>query len=499
MMPKSLVAHHLCFRTRACIHSQEKQKVLSGGASYKRAIQVISRSSLDKLAAPEDKTPVSRVADLISKLTKPEKSTSSKRIPWIQTYKKLAELKKQLDEKEKLPGAKVYTHRMYDLVLSRDEPSMSPKERKSPRGVVRMAMDLFSSMSGDKRRSEREQSNTKFLSPRFAPLMPDKSESSRAQLSPSILAFYEEPNNTQNVASVPQIMRFAGLGKEDREKVMEMLMDVSGASDTVSNAIDLLKGLNFFGGMEGEVMAITERVVSAFTQFEKTLRPAQRSHMDKKGYAFLEKDQIEKLYRDQGENLPEEALDPLSEYDTIDPDKREEALWARIERIAYNLPDKISNASIRRFKRDNLPISVLKPTVLAPYMFSPVLGFSVLGPTVLSPSLFSPLILNPAVLSPYVLSPGVPMPFILSPYLLSPYVLSPLVMAPFILNPYVLSPNVLNPYVLSPLILSPLVLCPDVLSPMALGGAILSPSVASPAVLTENWAMASVLSPSFLS
>lgn len=86
-------------------------------------------------------------------------------------------------------------------------------------------------------------------------------------------------------------------------------------------------------------MAVTERVVSAFTRFEKTLRPEQRRHMDKKGFAFLEKDQIEKLYRDQGENMPEEALDPLLGYDSIDPEKREEALWARIERIAFNIPD----------------------------------------------------------------------------------------------------------------------------------------------------------------
>jgi hypothetical protein len=72
-----------------------------------------------------------------------------------------------------------------------------------------MAMDLFSRVGGDKMRSERLRSNSKFLSPRFAPLMPDKVEADKSELSPTILAFYEDPavnkSSSNNIASIPQV------------------------------------------------------------------------------------------------------------------------------------------------------------------------------------------------------------------------------------------------------------------------------------------------------
>ncbi|KAI6197397.1 hypothetical protein M3Y94_01219100 [Aphelenchoides besseyi] len=81
------------------------------------------------------------------------------------------------------------------------------RERRRPEGLVQMAMDLFSRVGGDKSRPEREKSNMKVLSPRFAPLMPDKVETKDSHLSPTFFAFYEEPNNTANIASIPQVVR----------------------------------------------------------------------------------------------------------------------------------------------------------------------------------------------------------------------------------------------------------------------------------------------------
>ena len=43
-------------------------------------------------------------------------------------------------------------------------------------------MDLFASVSGDKMRPDRERSNSRVLSPRFAPVMPDKIEVKAASL-----------------------------------------------------------------------------------------------------------------------------------------------------------------------------------------------------------------------------------------------------------------------------------------------------------------------------
>lgn len=76
-----------------------------------------------------------------------------------------------------------------------------------------MAMELFSAFGGDKQRQERRRSNYRILSPRFAPVMPDKIDAERSDLSPTILAFYDEPSGngtkgpSNNIASIPQVIR----------------------------------------------------------------------------------------------------------------------------------------------------------------------------------------------------------------------------------------------------------------------------------------------------
>lgn len=82
--------------------------------------------------------------------------------------------------------------------------------QRTPKGLAEMAMELFNRVGGDRNRHERLRSNTKFLSPRFAPLMPDKVEADKSELSPTILAFYDEPNTnnktySNNIASIPQV------------------------------------------------------------------------------------------------------------------------------------------------------------------------------------------------------------------------------------------------------------------------------------------------------
>ncbi|KAI6242108.1 hypothetical protein M3Y99_00251100 [Aphelenchoides fujianensis] len=415
----------------------------------------VKKADRFSLLTSADKSPVSRIANLISTFARApdqnetETRTAKERVNrWSHTYKKLLDMKKTMEERENSPGARVYSHRMYDLVLDSERPSMSPKQSKRPEGLVQMAMDLFSRVSGDKARGERQKSNTKILSPRFAPLMPDKVETEVAQLSPTILSFYEEPNNTANIASIPTILKATGMDKKDSDAVMATIMDVSGARDTVEDALHTLNDLNFFG-IEGEIMSVTENMAKIYDQLEGSMKKQQNRDLDKKGFTFLDKGQLNKIYRDSALKVPEEALD-FDDYAELDAEHREEALWKTIKKIAINKPDepraKGNGTAGHRSKRDLVTPSILQPVVLAPFMFAPVFGLVVLGPTVLSPNIFSPLILNPSVLSPYVLSPAVGIPFILT-----------------------------------------------------LGGAILSPSVASPAVFTETFLMANILSPSFLS
>lgn len=408
---------------------------------------------------------------------------------WILTYNRILEFKKMLDKSATSSGIKVYHLRLYDLVLGHDHPTKS----KTGKGKVRQE-DLFAMIydfvNKNVRRRSAHNMNIELLSPRLMPVMPDKIKSKKRYMSPTILSFYNDDSD-DNIAAFPKILEKTQLSDKDRDAILEMIMDISGAKQAVELAMDLFNKKDFYG-LKSEFFEVTQRLTSVFRLLEKTFSEEQRNEIDEKGYTFLEVKQYRMVLNAHGVNNMDEVGVDITQYELLDRRKREDALWDYVSAIAQN------NTTIwKRGKRD--AISVLGPVVLSPYMFSPVFGLSIIGPVVLSPNIFSPLVFNPSVLGPFVLSPAIAMPFVISPYILSPYVMTPIVMAPFILNPYILSPNVLNPYVLSPVVLSPFVFCPDVLSPQTLGGAFLSPNVFSPAIGTESFLMASVLSPSWMS
>lgn len=58
----------------------------------------------------------------------PPKESEKKPTKWAKTYDKLLQLKEEFAKKERLPGAKTYNLRMYDLVLGHDRPTLSPRE-----------------------------------------------------------------------------------------------------------------------------------------------------------------------------------------------------------------------------------------------------------------------------------------------------------------------------------------------------------------------------------
>ncbi|VDL65267.1 unnamed protein product [Nippostrongylus brasiliensis] len=513
--------------------------------------QVVNMDKAPSLLSRAEKSVVSRVTRLVKTVLHPNEA-ANKTSKWSESYKALLQIKKALDDKAKQPGARVYDFRMYDLVLGNEKPTRTKGEKNVIPPVVQDAYNLIRTLEG-KSKEVGDSSNIKFLSPRFAAIMPDKADI-RGSLSPSILSFYKDDAEDQ-LLPIPKLLDATGMSGKDRDEMLEMVMEI-----TEKMSIQTLSNTELFG-MQGELKEVTERMTKIFTSLKKSFSRPQRKEMKRRGFTFLNTKQLKQLHKQEGQelsstNIISEMEFDMDEYGNQTRSQREQALWLRVAEIAANgtsklvftgkrftNPDDTGDSSAlmvrtaanitmidriavcveryilkcvesltiqlqipfkhtfqkNRSKRQITWLSVMKPTVLSPYMFTPVFGLTVLGPVVLSPSLFSPLLLNPAVLSPYVLSPAVGMPFILSPYLLSPYVLSPLVMAPFILNPYVLSPNVINPYVLSPLILSPLVLCPDLVSPMVLGGSILSPGVLSPSVLSKSFLMASVLSPTVLS
>ncbi|KAK0401376.1 hypothetical protein QR680_015748 [Steinernema hermaphroditum] len=498
----SEISNHI--RTRTDVYQEQRKQLLKKKPKMRRAKRSEHRLGAEtshhhrrirtmnefcSLAQDARPSPIRKVANLVAQLAQGQHSNYQLG-DWLKTYKKLLNFKETMDRKNNNDASHVFHRRLFDLALDTHHRER-PTEKRTAATIVDAAISFIESVSGKRKREIRERSNVRLLSPRVAPLMPDKLETKSRPFSPSVLSFYRDDVDG-GIASIPKVLEATGMTNEDRDAMIEMLMEVSGARKNVNMALDILNQLNF-KGLKGEILEVTERLSTAFANLENSFLKYQKDEIAARGFTFLEAHQIDKLYRDHGLSAADDVNFDLAEYRNLNRLGREEALWKRLELLARN------RTQIGRRKRAFQLVSVLSPTLLSPFMFSPVFGLSVLGPVVLSPNIFSPLILNPTVLGPYVMSPAIAMPFILSPYLLSPYVMTPIVMAPFILNPYVLSPNVLNPYLLSPIILSPLVLCPDILSPQALGGAILSPSVGSPAVLTESFFMANILSPSFLS
>ncbi|KAK6061371.1 hypothetical protein COOONC_00960 [Cooperia oncophora] len=456
-------------------------------------LQAKQSEVLPPLFEQTTKSPVHKVTNLFVSLfgKVPVQDLSTK---WSTTYKKLVKLAQIFESNEKLPGARVYDTRVYDLVVGNNAPK--PSEVFVPPFLTNV-FNIVNSFKGSP--------NARILSPRFVPLMPDKTDAKRI-LSPSLFPLYKDDTEEQ-IMPVPKMLETVGLNEKDRKRVLEMVMEVSGAREAVDNAMKILHHLNSFELGE-KFLAVSERVGESFERLRNSMSARQKDELNKRGFTFMEKAQMRKLHDEQGcilhifkaiqykkkyiigLNEPE-IKSIVEDYGALGEDQREAALWEAIANIA--------GLNKRQRRRQRRQVTVLAPVVLSPYQFAPVLGLSILGPVVLSPNIFSPLVLNPSVLGPWVLSPAIPLPFVISPYVLSPYVLSPLGLAPFVFSPYVLSPNVINPYVLSPVVLSPVVLCPDVLSPMALGGGVLSPTVLSPSVLSKSYLMASVLSPSFLS
>ncbi|ULU04726.1 hypothetical protein L3Y34_017467 [Caenorhabditis briggsae] len=450
----------------------------------------------------KEKSPVERVTGLLRAFLTNQTAADPS---WADTYKALINLKKKMDEKERESGARVYNERMYDLVLDvpqKETNGFEMFDKKNMPGLVRQAFDLMATI--DKSGKRKGDSNFKFLSPRFASVMPDKNEN-RGRLSPSILSFYADESEDQ-ILPLPKMLDATGMRDKDRNDIMELVMDVSGVKGIVHESMKMLKATDM-PELDLAMDKNAQKSLQMVQDIQKSYNQKQKKDMKNKGFSLMSPFQMEKLMTEQG-IVGRDDIFNLKEYAMMTIGQRKEMVWDMVRGIAFGLtgaqaPHSLPqrNSTSGRAKRQSSVWGphILSPTVLSPILFTPIYGLNVLGPTVLSPGLFTPLILNPAVLSPYVFSPTVGIPFILSPYLLSPYVFSPLVMAPFILNPYVLSPNVFNPYVLSPLILSPLVICPDVVSPMTLGGAILSPAVLSPSILSKSYIMANVLSPTFLS
>ncbi|KIH44561.1 hypothetical protein ANCDUO_25413 [Ancylostoma duodenale] len=130
--------------------------------------------------------------------------------------------------------------------------------------------------------------------------MPDKADI-KGSLSPSILSFYKDDVEEQ-LLPIPELLDATGMSENDREDVLETVMEMTGARQVIDDAMKTLASTELFG-MQGELQEVTERVAKIFTNLERNFNRKQKSDMKKRGFTFLETNQLEKLHQQQGGNI----------------------------------------------------------------------------------------------------------------------------------------------------------------------------------------------------
>ncbi|KAK6015232.1 hypothetical protein OSTOST_19345, partial [Ostertagia ostertagi] len=144
----------------------------------------------------------------------------------------------------------------------------------------------------------------------LAPLLPDKG-ASHGILSPALFPFYKDESEEQ-ILPVPKMLEDSGLNEKDRERILEMVMEISGARGTVENAM---------------------KVGESFECLRASFSHDQVVDLEQRGFTFMEVDQMRKLHRDQGLKEPE-LEEQIELYSRTPKLKREQALWKTVADLA---------------------------------------------------------------------------------------------------------------------------------------------------------------------
>uniref|UniRef100_A0A183BQ95 EF-hand domain-containing protein n=1 Tax=Globodera pallida TaxID=36090 RepID=A0A183BQ95_GLOPA len=136
---------------------------------------------------------------------------------------------------------------VYDIVLERQEASASPVERHSHMALLQNGIKLIELVFANRTDSSSSRHNFRLFSPRFMPLMPDKSglQHNNSVLSPTLLAMYDEHDN-KSIGNVPEMLRKAGVGERERLELIETMMDITGTTAKVDHTLEMFKELNLF-------------------------------------------------------------------------------------------------------------------------------------------------------------------------------------------------------------------------------------------------------------
>uniref|UniRef100_A0A0N4ZSB9 Exported protein n=1 Tax=Parastrongyloides trichosuri TaxID=131310 RepID=A0A0N4ZSB9_PARTI len=367
-----------------------------------------------------------------------------------------------------------------------------------------------------------------FLSPQLFNIIPpcgSKCKQKNKLLSPSIFSFHEE----DGYLTLPNIMKSAINNDIEQNQWLNLLLEVSGASNALQKAVDKL--MPQIIEMENKIFPAivnAERIEYKYKNMLKMYDREQLESMKTNGYTFLREDQLKAMH---WENLP-----IISQLPSMTKNDLEMRLEHGIKQLAslednpnnqYNtFLKKINKHRIKRqgetgatatedpeaegteehevfvtlepfafFNRIGEPVS-MEIITLSPHAFIlELLSPETLTVQTLSPRAFIATILSPNALVARILSPGFFRAEILSPRALTAWVLSPDFLFVEILSPKFIEPRILSPEYLQVQVLSPTFISPRVLSQEGMGILVLSPNILSPNILSRESLIVEILSP----
>ncbi|KAJ1369187.1 hypothetical protein KIN20_030593 [Parelaphostrongylus tenuis] len=282
--------------------------------------EIKSQHVAPTLLEPSTSSPVRRLSDLfISLFTDVSPSTTPTR--WSTTYGKMLELNQKLEENKNLPGAQVYNRRIYDIVMDTKEDEKDSHEPILP-DFLKNIVDVVKSFN--------KAGSSRILSPRLIPLLPDKASYS-GFLSPALFPLYKDEAEPQ-ILPIPKMLEDSGLNASDRERVLQMIMELSGARETVDNAMKVLDNLNALG-VGDELLRVSDEISNSFERLRSSFSNDQSDELKQRGFTFMKVDQMKKLHKEQG--LREPKVDAQTEeYGRLFKNEREKALWETIAELA---------------------------------------------------------------------------------------------------------------------------------------------------------------------
>uniref|UniRef100_A0A915MDA0 Uncharacterized protein n=1 Tax=Meloidogyne javanica TaxID=6303 RepID=A0A915MDA0_MELJA len=300
----------------------------------KENFKVRTANNVDPLSNGKENNLAAKISSLLVKSLGPK--TKNADIKWAKTYKTLQRLSEQIERGKNFPGSNLYEKRII---------------QRSPLGLLQQGMKLIDSLPGNKnnKKNGSETNNIRLFSPRFMPLAPDKGgpANPKSLLSPTLFAMYDEKDN-HSFANVPEMMRKAGVPEKYRQSIIGTLMELTGTTDHLEKALNLLKKVDFFDeGVGHPLMKATDKLLNNFFNLEDSLDKRQRHEFKERGFTFGKKSQLLKIYRDEGQQklLPDSELDRFDKYEKMSESEKELALWETIRELAEGRAISLANAS----------------------------------------------------------------------------------------------------------------------------------------------------------